>query len=162
MIRSGIGFDAHQLKKGIDLYIGGIKIDSDLGSLGHSDGDALIHALVDSLLGAAGIGDIGQYFPSEEAEWEDVKSEIFLLEVKKILIKSGFKISNIDCTVILQKPKINPYIEPIRNNISRILGLNKNNVSIKATTTDHLGYIGDSKGWSVISIATIIDTNEDR
>ena len=161
MIRSGIGFDAHQLKKGIDLYIGGIKIDSDLGSLGHSDGDALIHALVDSLLGAAGIGDIGQYFPSEEAEWEDVKSEIFLLEVKKILIKSGFKISNIDCTVILQKPKINPYIEPIRNNISRILGLNKNNVSIKATTTDHLGYIGDSKGWSVISIATIIDTNED-
>ena len=161
MTRSGIGFDAHQLKKGIDLYIGGIKIDSDLGSLGHSDGDALIHALVDSLLGAAGMGDIGQYFPSEEVEWENAKSEIFLIEAKKILINSGFKICNIDCTVILQKPKINPYIESIRNNISRILGLNKNNVSIKATTTDHLGYIGDSKGWSVISIATNIDTNED-
>ena len=162
MIRSGIGFDAHQLKKGIDLYIGGIKIDSHLGSLGHSDGDALIHALADSLLGAAGLGDIGQYFPSENKDWEDAKSEIFLVEVKKILIDNGFKISNIDCTVILQKPKINSYIELIRNNISRILELNKNYVSVKATTTDYLGYIGDSKGWSVISIATIIDTNEDR
>ena len=162
MIRSGIGFDAHQLKKGVDLYIGGIKINSDLGSLGHSDGDALIHALADSLLGAAGMGDIGQYFSSEEKEWKNAKSEIFLIEVKKILTSNGFKISNIDCTVILQKPKINSYIEPIRNNIARILGLNKNYVSIKATTTDHLGYIGDSKGWSVISIVTIIDTNEDR
>jgi len=161
MIRSGIGFDAHQLKKGIDLYIGGIKIDSDLGSLGHSDGDTLIHSIVDSLLGAAGMGDIGQYFPSEKKEWKDAKSEIFLIEVKKILINNGFKISNIDCTVILQKPKINSYIELIRNNISRILELNKNYVSIKATTTDHLGYIGESKGWSAISIATIIDTNED-
>ena len=162
MIRSGIGFDAHQLKKGIDLYIGGIKINSDLGSLGHSDGDALIHALADSLLGAAGLGDIGQYFPSENKDWEDAKSEIFLVEVKKILINNGFKISNIDCTVILQKPKINPYIKSIQNNISRILELNEKYVSIKATTTDYLGYIGDSKGWSVMSIATIIDTNEDR
>ena len=161
MIRSGIGFDVHQLKKGIDLYIGGIKINSDLGSLGHSDGDALIHALADSLLGAAGLGDIGQYFPSENKDWEDAKSEIFLVEVKKILINNGFKISNIDCTVILQKPKINPYIKSIQNNISRILELNEKYVSIKATTTDYLGYIGDSKGWSVISIATIIDTNED-
>ena len=161
MTRSGIGFDAHQLEEGIDLYIGGIKIDSDLGSLGHSDGDALIHALSDSLLGAAGMGDIGKYFPSEEKEWENAKSEIFLFEVKKILVNNGFKISNIDCIVILQKPKINPYIKLIRNNISRILELNEKYVSIKATTTDYLGYIGDSKGWSVISIATIIDTNED-
>ena len=161
MIRSGIGFDAHQLKKGIDLYIGGVKINSDLGSLGHSDGDALIHAITDSLLGAAGMGDIGQYFPSDDSEWENAKSEIFLIEVKKILINNGFKISNIDCTVVLQKPNINPYIKSIQNNISRILELNKNYVSIKATTTDYLGYIGDSKGWSVISIATIIDTNED-
>ena len=162
MIRSGIGFDAHQLKKGLDLYIGGIKIDSNLGSLGHSDGDALIHALTDSLLGAAGMGDIGQYFPSEEAKWKNKKSEIFLNEVKKILIHNGFKISNVDCTVILQKPKINMYIESIRNNISRILDLNENNVSIKATTTDYLGYIGDLKGWSVIAIATLVDTNEDN
>ena len=105
MIRSAIGFDAHKLKKGIDLYIGGIKIDSNLGALGHSDGDALMHALADSLLGAAGMGDIGQYFPSEEKEWENAKSEIFLFEVKKILVNNGFKISNIDCIVILQKPK---------------------------------------------------------
>ena len=160
MIRSGIGFDAHQLKKGIDLYIGGVKINQDLGSLGHSYVDALFHALADSLLGAAGMGDIGQYFPSEEKKWQNAKSEIFLIEVKKILINNGFKISNVDCTIILQKPKINPYIELIRNNISRILELNKNYVSIKASTTDYLGYIGDSKGWSVISIATIINENE--
>ena len=128
--------------------------------MGHSDGDALIHALADSLLGAVGMGDIGQYFPSEKEEWKNAKSEIFLIEVKKILISNGFKISNIDCTIILQKPKINSYIELIRNNISRILEINKNYVSIKATTTDYLGYIGDSKGWSVISIATIIDENE--
>ena len=100
MNRSGIGFDAHQLEKGIDLYIGGIKIDSDLGSLGHSDGDALIHALADSLLGAAGMGDIGQYFPSEKKQWENAKSEIFLFEAKKILINNGFKISNIDLSLI--------------------------------------------------------------
>ena len=160
MIRSGIGFDAHQLKKGLDLYIGGIKVDSDLGSLGHSDGDALIHAIVDSLLGAAGMGDIGQHFPSEQSKWENVKSEIFLFEAKNILINNGFKISNIDCTIILQKLKISMYIEPIRNNISTMLDINEKNVSIKATTTDYLGYVGDSKGWSVISIATIIDINE--
>ena len=160
MIRSGIGFDAHQLKKGLDLYIGGIKVDSDLGSLGHSDGDALIHAIVDSLLGAAGMGDIGQHFPSEQSKWENVKSEIFLFEAKNILINNGFKISNIDCIIILQKPKISMYIEPIRNNISTMLDINEKNVSIKATTTDYLGYVGDSKGWSVISIATIIDINE--
>ena len=158
MIRSGIGFDAHQLKKGIDLYIGGIKIDSYLGSVGHSDGDALIHALVDSLLGAANASASGS---ASATGLEKLKSELFLIEIRKILINNGFKISNVDCTVILQKPKINSYIEPIRDNVSRILELKRNCVSVKATTTDHLGYIGDSKGWSVISIATIIDTNED-
>ena len=106
------------------------------------------------------MGDIGQHFPSEQSKWENVKSEIFLFEAKNILINNGFKISNIDCTIILQKPKISMYIEPIRNNISTMLDINEKNVSIKATTTDYLGYVGDSKGWSVISIATIIDINE--
>ena len=160
MVRSGIGYDVHQLKNGLDLYIGGIKVESDYGSLGHSDGDALIHAVVDSLLGAAGIGDIGKYFPSDQEKWAGVKSEIFLVEAKNLLIDKGFQIANIDCTIILQSPKVEPYISKIRKNISKMLELNEKKVSIKATTTDYLGYIGQSKGWSVIAIATIFKINE--
>ena len=160
MVRSGIGYDVHQLKNGLDLYVGGIKVESDYGSLGHSDGDALIHAIVDSLLGAANLGDIGKYFPSDKKKWAGSKSEIFLLETKKMLKKNGFLISNIDSTIILQLPKIGPYISKISKNISKMLELDEDKVSIKATTTDYLGYIGQSKGWSVISIATIFEINE--
>mgnify|MGYP001243869414 FL=1 len=160
MIRSGIGYDVHQLKNGLELYIGGIKVESDHGSLGHSDGDALIHAVADSLLGAAGLGDIGKYFPSDQEKWAGAKSEIFLFEVKNMLIEHGFQISNIDCTIILQNPKVGPYISRIRKNISKMLELNEKKVSVKATTTDYLGYIGQSKGWSAVSIATIFEINE--
>ena len=160
MVRSGIGFDVHQLKSGFDLYVGGIKIKSDFGSLGHSDGDALIHAIVDALLGAACLGDIGKYFPSSQKKWKGVKSELFLFETKKLLSKHGAQILNIDSTIILQKPKIENYLSEIRKNISSILEIDDKVVSIKATTTDYLGYVGKSKGWSVMSIATINDSNE--
>ena len=160
MVRSGIGFDVHQLKSGFDLYVGGIKIKSDLGSLGHSDGDALIHAIVDALLGAACLGDIGKYFPSNQKKWKGVESELFLFETKKLLSRNGFQISNIDSTIILQKPRIENYLLEIRKNISSILDIDYKVVSIKATTTDYLGFVGKSKGWSVMSIATINDSNE--
>ena len=160
MVRSGIGFDVHQLKNGFDLYVGGIKIKSDLGSLGHSDGDALIHAIVDALLGAACLGDIGKYFPSNQKKWKGVESELFLFETKKLLSRNGFQISNIDSTIILQKPRIENYFLEIRKNISSILDIDYKVVSIKATTTDYLGFVGKSKGWSVMSIATINDSNE--
>ena len=160
MVRSGIGFDVHQLKNGFDLYVGGIKIKSDLGSLGHSDGDALIHAIVDALLGAACLGDIGKYFPSNQKKWKGVESELFLFETKKLLSRNGFQISNIDSTIILQKPRIENYLLEIRKNISSILDIDYKVVSIKATTTDYLGFVGKSKGWSVMSIATINDSNE--
>ena len=160
MVRSGIGFDVHQLKNGFDLYVGGIKIKSDLGSLGHSDGDALIHAIVDALLGAACLGDIGKYFPSNQKKWKGVESELFLFETKKLLSNHGAQISNIDSTIILQKPRIENYLPEIRKNISKILDIDYKVVSIKATTTDYLGYVGKSKGWSVMSIATINDSNE--
>ena len=156
MVRSGIGFDVHQLKNGFDLYVGGIKIKSDLGSLGHSDGDALIHAIVDALLGAACLGDIGKYFPSNQKKWKGVESELFLFETKKLLSRNGFQISNIDSTIILQKPRIENYLPEIRKNISNILDIDYKVVSIKATTTDYLGFVGKSKGWSVMSIATIL------
>ena len=160
MVRSGIGFDVHRLKSGLDLYVGGIKIKADFGSLGHSDGDALIHAIVDALLGAASLGDIGKYFPSNQEKWAGVKSKLFLSETKKLLSNQDVQISNIDSTIILQNPKIEEYIPEIRNNISNILHIDENVVSIKATTTDYLGYVGKSKGWSVMSIATINDSHE--
>lgn len=155
MIKTGIGIDVHKLKKGLPLFIGGINIKSFFGSVGHSDGDALIHAIVDALLGAAGLGDIGNFFPSDDKKWEGVKSNVFLSKVRTILLDSKYQISNIDSTVILQEPKLAMHIPDIRNNIAEILSIDKYRISIKATTTDYLGYIGKSKGWSALAIATI-------
>ena len=160
MIKTGIGYDVHKLKEGIPLIIGGVMIESSLGSVGHSDGDGLIHAICDSLLGASGIGDIGTFFPSDNKKWENAESRLFLTEVNKMVLQAGYYISNIDCTIVLQKPKLNSYREQIKKNISKILSLNENAISIKATTTDHLGYIGKSKGWSVIAISTIYSADE--
>ena len=160
MIKTGIGIDTHKLKEGLPLFVGGVNIESSLGSLGHSDGDALIHAIVDALLGALGIGDIGKYFPSDDKKWEGVQSKVFLSEVRKSLVASKYQISNIDCTVIMQTPKLQDYIPAICNNIAEILNIQKEKVSIKATTTDYLGYIGESKGWSVFAIATIYNNDE--
>ena len=160
MIKTGIGYDVHKLKEGIPLIIGGVMIESSLGSVGYSDGDGLIHAICDSLLGASGIGDIGTFFPSDNKKWENAESRLFLTEVNKMVLQAGYYISNIDCTIVLQKPKLSSYIVDIKKNIANILNVNQNNISIKATTTDHLGYIGESKGWSVIAISTIYSTNE--
>ena len=160
MIKTGIGYDVHKLKEGMPLIIGGVMIESSLGSVGHSDGDGLIHAICDSLLGASGIGDIGTFFPSDNKKWENAESRLFLIEVNKMVLQAGYYISNIDCTIVLQKPKLSSYILDIKKNIAHILNVNQNNISIKATTTDHLGYIGESKGWSVIAISTIYSTNE--
>ena len=160
MIKTGIGYDVHKLTEGMPLIIGGVVIESPLGSVGHSDGDGLIHAICDSLLGASGIGDIGTFFPSDNKKWENAESRLFLNEVNKMVLQAGYYISNIDCTIVLQKPKLSSYIVDIKKNIANILNVNQNNISIKATTTDHLGYIGESKGWSVIAISTIYSTNE--
>ena len=160
MIKTGIGYDVHKLKEGVPLIIGGVMIESPLGSVGYSDGDGLIHAICDSLLGASGIGDIGTFFPSDNKKWENAESRLFLTEVNKMILQAGYYISNIDCTIVLQKPKLSSYIVDIKKNIANILNVNQNNISIKATTTDHLGYIGESKGWSVIAISTIYSTNE--
>ena len=160
MIKTGIGYDVHQLKAGVPLIIGGVLIESSLGSVGHSDGDGLIHAICDSLLGASGNGDIGTFFPIDNKKLKNAESRLFLTEVNKMVLQAGYYISNIDCTIVLQKPKLSSYILDIKKNIANILNVNQNNISIKATTTDHLGYIGKSKGWSVIAISTIYSTNE--
>ena len=160
MIKTGIGYDVHNLKEGMPLIIGGVMIESSLGSVGYSDGDGLIHAICDSLLGASGLGDIGLFLPSDDKKWENAHSHLFLTEVNKMVLEAGYYISNIDCTIVLQKPKLSSYIVDIKKSIANILNVNQNNISIKATTTDHLGYVGESKGWSVIAISTIYSTNE--
>ena len=155
MIRTGIGYDVHKLGKGTDLVIGGITIPSEFGSIGHSDGDGLIHAIVDAILGAAGLGDIGKYFPSESKKWENCSSSYFLSETIKLIRKSGFEIINIDSTVVLEKPKLKKYIPLIVNNLSLIMDKENTCISVKATTTDGLGFAGRGKGWSVFAIATL-------
>ena len=156
MTKVGIGYDVHQLKKGEQLYIGGIHISSNVGSVGHSDGDALSHSIADALLGAAGLGDIGKFFPSEDDTWKDVRSTFFLENVAQKIKESGFLINNIDATIILQEPKIGYYIEKIKLNLATTMDLDHSNINIKATTTDKMGSMGEGLGWGAMAIVSII------
>ena len=156
MIRVGIGYDVHQLNKGELLYIGGIHIPSDVGSVGHSDGDALSHAIADALLGAAGLGDIGKLFPSDDDTWENVRSTFFLKNVAHKIKESGFLINNIDSTIILQEPKVGGYIDEIKLSLATTMDLDLASISIKATTTDKMGAIGEGLGWGAMAIVSII------
>ena len=156
MTRVGIGYDVHQLKKGELLYIGGIHISSDVGSVGHSDGDALSHSIADALLGAAGLGDIGILFPSEDDTWKDVRSTFFLENVARRVKESGFSINNIDATIILQEPRIGDYIDKIKLSIATSMGLEQSTIHIKATTTDRIGAIGEGLGWGAMAIVSIV------
>jgi len=154
-MRTGIGIDVHRLKPGNALIVGGVNIPATCQSEGHSDGDALIHAIVDALLGAAGLGDIGHFFPSSDQQWNNASSELFLEHASQKLKEEDWEIENIDSTVILQSPKINQYIPKIRRNLANILTLPNNKISVKATTTDHLGFTGNEKGWACQSIVLL-------
>ena len=156
MTRVGIGYDVHQLKEGELLYIGGIHISSDVGSVGHSDGDALSHSIADALLGAAGLGDIGKLFPSEDDTWKNVRSTVFLKDVVRRTKESGFLINNIDATIILQEPKIGSYIDEIKLSLATTMDVDHSCISVKATTTDKMGAIGEGLGWGAMAIASII------
>ena len=155
MVRTGIGYDVHQLAAGEKLVIGGIEIPGLSGSVGHSDGDGLIHAIVDALLGAAALGDIGKFFPSDDNKWENVNSVQFLISVTNQVRSANFEISNIDATILLQKPKLSNFIYQMRYNLASHMQLDESQLSIKATTTDHLGYIGQGEGWAVQAICTL-------
>ena len=155
MIRTGIGYDVHQLSKDRKLIIAGITIPSEKGSVGHSDGDALSHAIIDAVLGAASLGDIGDYFPSEDDKWKGANSLDLLSESIKRIISEGYTINNIDSVVIIQKPKLKKYILQIRENLANTIGIPIDNISVKATTVDHLGVIGAGDGWASQAIATI-------
>ncbi len=155
MIRTGIGYDVHQLAESKTLIIGGVEIPAPFGSVGHSDGDGLIHALVDALLGAAALGDIGQVFPSEDDRWQGASSNHFLADSVKRVREAGFEICNVDTTIILQEPKLAGFISQMKYNIAYSMQIDESLVSIKATTTDHLGVIGAGKGWAAQAVATL-------
>tara|TARA_B100000900_G_C20507936_1_gene686712 strand:+ start:117 stop:596 length:480 start_codon:yes stop_codon:yes gene_type:complete len=155
MIRTGIGYDTHKLVEGRNLIVGGVSVPSNYKSVGHSDGDSLIHAIIDSILGAANLGDIGMHFPSDDKTLKGSPSSLLLKDIIDELARNKFYIVNIDSTVILQKPMLGPYIIKIKKNLSRLMNVNANQVSVKATTTDGLGFVGNSEGWSALAISTL-------
>ena len=155
MIRTGIGYDAHQLGYDYPLIIGGVKIPSKKGSIGHSDGDVLSHSIVDAMLGSLSLGDIGKYFPSSEQKWKDKSSLFFLKKANQLIIDKGYKINNIDSTIILQEPKISNYVQKIIKKISSEIHITSDNVSVKLTTKDMLGFHKNSSGIEALAIITV-------
>ena len=153
--RVGFGFDVHQLKEGLDFWLGGIIISHTKGGLGHSDADVLLHAICDALLGAAGLGDIGVHFPDTDTKFHNAKSTKFLGKVFNLLIMHQFEVINIDSTVVLQAPKISPYIPRMKEIIALVLKLEISRVSIKATTNEGLGDLGKGKGCAAYAVALI-------
>ena len=152
----GIGLDVHALAPGRRLVLGGVEIPHDRGLAGHSDGDALVHAIIDALLGAAARGDIGQWFPSSDARWAGADGLQLLRIVVEALHADGWQIGNVDATVIAQRPRIGPYIPVMRERLAALLGLPLDAVSIKATTTDHLGALGRAEGIGAQAVALLV------
>src|SRR5215467_16225777 len=146
MYRTGFGIDFHQLAEGRDLWIGGVKIPHTKGALGHSDADVLLHAICDALLGAVALGDIGVHFPNTSEEFRDIDSKILLQRTVELIRKENCKVTNVDATVCVEEPKINPYIDRMRSIIARIIDVSVMDISIKATTTEKLGSVGREEG----------------
>ena len=154
-MRVGLGYDVHRLESGRDLIIGGIKIEYEKGLLGHSDADVLTHAIMDALLGAACLGDIGLHFPDTAGEFKDISSIVLLERVRDLIKEAGYEIGNIDATIIAQAPKMRPYIDDMRKNIADALKIDINQVNIKATTEEHLGFTGRGEGISSEAICLL-------
>ncbi|HEX5152882.1 MAG TPA: 2-C-methyl-D-erythritol 2,4-cyclodiphosphate synthase [Parafilimonas sp.] len=153
-IRVGSGVDFHRLTEGRDLWLGGIKIPHTKGALGHSDADVLLHAICDAMLGAACLGDIGEHFPDTSGEFKDIDSKILLDRTNQLLKQENYRVVNIDSTLCLQSPRIKPYVGQMQKVIADILHLNEKDVSIKATTTERLGFVGREEG--VVAYATVL------
>lgn len=145
-MRIGQGFDVHQLVEGRPLIIGGVTIPHDKGALGHSDADVLLHAICDALLGAANLGDIGQLFPSSDPSLKNIDSTVLLEQVVRLIEEHRWAFEYMDCTIVLQAPKLAPYLDAMKSRIAKIIGVTEDLISIKATTTDHLGSIGREEG----------------
>lgn len=154
-MRIGMGYDVHRLVEGRDLILGGVKLPYEKGLLGHSDADVLLHAIMDSLLGAAALGDIGRHFPDTAPEYKGISSLILLKKTGELLEQEGYIIENIDATIIAQEPKMRDYIEQMELNIADTLGIEKNQINVKATTEEGLGFTGSGEGISAQAVSSI-------
>ena len=154
-MRSGVGYDVHAFAIGEILVLGGVQIEHDKGLVGHSDGDALIHAIIDSILGAAGLGDIGIHFPPNGPKLEGIASTVILKKVNEKVESAGYGTVFVDATIIAQNPRMTPYILAMKKNLSGIIGIDRESINIKATTTDGLGFIGREEGIACLAIATL-------
>ena len=154
-LRIGHGYDVHKLVEGRSLILGGVEIPNPVGLLGHSDADVLVHAVMDAIIGALGLGDIGKHFPDTDVRWRGASSMHLLALVNEMLIERSASVVNIDATIVMQKPKIAPYIDAMRRNISFALGITADRVNIKATTEEHLGFTGSGEGAAAHAVALV-------
>jgi len=154
-IRIGHGYDVHALAEGLRLVIGGVEIEHTKGCVAHSDGDVAIHAICDAMLGALALGDIGKLFPDTSMEFKGIDSKILLRRVCDVIAERGYKVGNVDCTIAMQRPKLRPHIDTMRSTLASVMGLDVDRVSVKATTTERLGFEGREEGVSVHSVVLL-------
>ena len=153
--RSGIGFDSHPLAEGRKLVLGGVEIPHDRGLSGHSDGDVLVHAVMDAMLGAANLGDKGLHFPSSDPQYKDILSLKLLERVGVLVTKAGWRLSNVDATIMAQNPRLNPFNAEMRENVAKSLSVSPHRGSVKVTTTDHLGFVGREEGIAALAVVSL-------
>lgn len=154
-IRVGFGFDVHRLVEGRELWLGGIRLEHEKGLLGHSDADVLIHAICDALLGAANLRDIGYHFPDTAGEYKGIDSKVLLKKTVELLAEKGYEVGNVDATVCAERPKLNPHIPAMQRTLASVMGVGEDMVSIKATTTERLGYTGREEGISAYAVVLV-------
>ena len=157
-VKVGFGIDVHQLAQGRDCILGGVKIPHDKGPLGHSDADVLLHAICDALLGAAGLKDIGTYFPDTDNSFKNIDSRILLQKTFALVKEKNYTVSNVDCSLVIEQPKLKPHIDAMKKNIAEILEIEMDDVSVKATTNERMGFIGREEG--VVAYAVVLLVNE--
>ena len=160
-MRIGFGYDSHRLVKGRKLIVGGVEIPYDRGLLGHSDADVLLHAICDAVLGAAGEGDLGRHFPDTDPAYKDIPSRELLVRVNRIATKKGFRINNVDTTVVLEKPKLKEYLNKMVINVADMLEVDRDRINIKATTNEGMGFIGRGEGVAAFAVVLIEETEGD-
>ncbi len=158
-MRVGFGFDVHPLEERREFWIGGVQVPATRGAVGHSDADVVIHAICDALLGAANLRDIGTHFSNKDPRWSGMDSKYFLKETARMLTEKGWKIENVDCTVALEEPKIKPHIDAMKKVMAPLMQISEDDISIKATTTENLGYVGRSEGVNAYAVALITRQN---
>lgn len=154
-MRVGFGYDAHRFAAGRELWLGGIRIEHESGLEGHSDADVLLHAICDALLGAVGLGDIGEHFPNTDPQWKGIDSKRLLVAVMSLLHERGWRVCNVDCTLVMERPKVMPHVPAMRTALAPLLGLADDAVSIKATTNERMGFLGREEGACAYAVALV-------